>query len=41
MAADSKEEKNMGHSLTVTQAVLLPKACLHTTTRHYIVKYTL
>ena len=41
MAADSKTEKKLGHNLTVTRAVLLPKTRLRTTTGRYIVKYTL
>ena len=41
MAADSKTEKKLGHNLTVTRVVLLPKTRLRTTTGRYIVKYTL
>ena len=41
MVADSKTEKNLGHNLTVTRLVSLPKTRLRTTTGHYIVKYTL
>ena len=41
MAADSKTEKNLGHNLTVTRLVSLPKTRLRTTTGRYIVKYTL
>ena len=33
--------KKLGRNLTITQAVLLPKIRLRTTTGHYIVKYTL
>ena len=40
MAADSKTEKNLGHNLTVTRLVSLPKTRLRTTTGRYIVKYT-
>ena len=31
MAADSKTQKKLGHNLTVTRAVLLPKTRLQTT----------
>ena len=41
MAADSKTEKNLGHNLTVTRLVSLPKTRLRTTRGRYIVKYTL
>ena len=41
MVADSKTQKKLGHNLTVTRAVLLPKTRLQTTTGHYTVKYTL
>ena len=41
MAEDSKTEKNLGHNLTVTRLVSLPKTHLRTTTGCYIVKYTL
>ena len=41
MAADSKTEKNLGHNLTVTRLVSLPKTRLRTATGFYIVKYTL
>ena len=41
MVADSKTEKNLGHNLTVTRLVSLPKTRLRTTTGRYIVKYTL
>ena len=36
-----KNGKNLGHNLTVTRLVLLPKTRLPTTTGRYIVKYTL
>ena len=36
MAADSKTEKNLGHNLTVTRLVSLPKTRLRTTTGRYI-----
>ena len=35
MAADSKTEKKLGHNMTVTRTVLLPKTRLWTTTGQY------
>ena len=41
MGADSKMEKNLGHNLTITQLVSLPKSRLQTTTRVMVVPWCL